>query len=92
MRSLSEAEGAIRSGAWLAYATPNLPGVTLYIGIPKGRQRPAMWLRESAHERVLAQFHGPMQAAAAVVMLDAIHENVNAVIDYYAAKNGDTTA
>ncbi|MEP6990087.1 MAG: hypothetical protein ABJA80_04085 [bacterium] len=63
----------------------------LCVGIPKGRERPALWLAAHGRTVMLAQFHGPTFAAMAVKFLDQHSDAVQHVINQYREKSDGST-
>lgn len=70
-----------------AYQITDRPGATLYIGIPNGRHRPALYMTTENTGRahiILAQFHGESEATVAANFLDNTIGQVQRVIDHLA--------
>lgn len=71
-----------------AYQITDRPGATLYVGVPSGRQRPALYM--TTHDTgkaqiILAQFHGEKEATVAANFLDAMVGQIQRVIDHLAS-------
>lgn len=69
------------------YEITDRPGARLYIGVPAGRVRPAMWMTTSGTgdaKIILAQFHGEREAQVATNYLDTLIGQVQRVIDHLA--------
>jgi hypothetical protein len=74
-----------------AYEITDRPGARLYVGIPQGRHRPALWIKtpelgESTFV-ILAQFHGEKEALVTANFLDTLIGQVQRVIDHLAGEH-----
>lgn len=73
-----------------AYEITDRPGARLYVGVPKGRNRPALWIKTpelgEATFVILAQFHGEKEALVTANFLDALIGQVQRVIDHLAGE------
>lgn len=71
-----------------AYQISDRPGATLCIGVPAGRNRPAMWITTAQTgpltHVILSQFHGEKEALAAANFLDSLIGQIQRVIDHIA--------
>jgi hypothetical protein len=75
-----------------AYQVTDRPGATLFIGIPSGRNRPALWMtyhKTGEAQVILAQFHGEAEATVVANFLDAMVGQIQRVIDFLA--DGDAS-
>lgn len=71
-----------------AYQITDRPGVTLCVGVPSGRQRPALYIilpETGRAQHILAQFHGEVEAKVASNFLDATIGQIQRVIDHLAS-------
>lgn len=68
-----------------AYQNSSSP-MTLMIGVPNGRTRPAMWGVVGNVSIVLAQFHGEEEMLAMVEFMDSHTNDIQKVINYHNQK------
>jgi hypothetical protein len=74
-----------------AYEITDRPGARLYVGIPHGRHRPALWIKTPELGEntfvILAQFHGEKEAVVAANFLDTLIGQIQRVIDHLAGEH-----
>lgn len=74
-----------------AYEIDGRPGARLCIGRQPGRVRPSLWVELEGRTGTLAQFHGESEALTMITFLDAMTNQINRVIQFYADQHGDET-
>jgi hypothetical protein len=64
----------------------------LFVGVPKGESRPAVWceLIPLGQPQRLGRLDGPVQMAALVTVLDTAFDQIQETINHYKQLNGDS--
>jgi hypothetical protein len=73
-----------------AYEISDRPGFRLFIGVPEGQTRPALWCEMQGHApAILARFYGPSHAQITVNFLDTMIDQINRITTYLMERDND---